>query len=208
MVSLGKNVSRIITMSYISTALTVAYYLASPIIFLLKILLSVLLVIIAPILHLGQYSFYVCWYSLHLLGKFEVIYGPTQYCLVFEVANRNVQTLYIFFGVAIFIGALTGTSLHYITSCMISILHLESQPEEEEGERSLAEYRARKQEIKEKEDPLREVTRKSLTLPKTDAILANDLKNWGWKKEERGRSRNGLIPNTILEEEDSSEQDF
>ncbi|KAL9640177.1 MAG: hypothetical protein Q9164_000445 [Protoblastenia rupestris] len=163
-------------MSYLVAALTVLYYLTYPIFYVLHIIISILQVIIAPILHLGHYFVYACWYPFHVLGKFE--------------------TLYVFFGVAIFVGVLTGTSLHFVSSFTISILRLEAQPEEDERGRTLAKYRAEK------------LVGGNRTTPENDSALMNGLKDWRWAKEERGRPTKGLIPNTILEEEDSSEGSF
>ena len=104
------------------------------------------------------------------------------------------------------VGILTGTSLHYVSGFMVSVLRLEVQSQANQGGRSLANYRAEKleREVK-KEDPLEKLVRESKALPRDDSALANELKDWQWAKEKRGRSRNGSMPNTILEEEDSSE---
>ena len=113
------------------------------------------------------------------------------------------QTLYIFLGVAVVVGALTGTSLHYISSFMISFFRLEPTSAEEAAEgRSIAEYRAEKQDHENNKDPLGKILRNNKLL-RNDAAMANELKDWEWAQGERGRK--GLVPNTILEEEDSSE---
>ncbi|KAL9129130.1 MAG: hypothetical protein Q9217_002340 [Psora testacea] len=177
-------------MGYVSAALTILCGIASPFIYTLKIITSLLLLtVITPILRLGHSFAYAFWYPLYMLRKFE--------------------TLFVFLGVALIVGALTGTSLHYISDFTISILHLKADPQQEERGRSLAKYRANKRELKEQDAPLRKLIRKNKITPQDDGVLLNELKDWEWlAKEERGRPRNGLIPNTILEEEDSSEGGF
>ena len=59
-------------MGYLSIALTAVYYITYPIIYALSTILSILLVITAPIVHLGHYILYAFWYPIHILGKFEV----------------------------------------------------------------------------------------------------------------------------------------
>ena len=55
----------------LSAARTAIYYIAHPIFHLLNLILFVLAVITAPLLHLGNFSLYACWYAFHVLGKFE-----------------------------------------------------------------------------------------------------------------------------------------
>ncbi|KAL9102904.1 MAG: hypothetical protein Q9163_001996 [Psora crenata] len=165
--------------------LTVFYYIASPLIYVLKAFLAVLLFFIAPILQMGRYTIYICWYPFHLLGKFVALYK--------------------FLVVAVIVGAAMGTCLHYFASFMIHSLRLEARAEEEGRGRSLAEY---KREVKEQEDPLRKLISKSKVLARSDGALANERMDGEWAKDERGGSRNRSIPNTILEEEDSSEGGF
>ena len=59
-------------MDYLSVTLTVLYYIAYPIFFVLSLLFSILAVVTAPLLHLGYYFLYGLWYPIYLLGKFEV----------------------------------------------------------------------------------------------------------------------------------------
>ena len=100
-------------------------------------------------------------------------------------------------------GALTGTSLHYLSNLIVSVFRLEPEKVEGlEGGRSIAEYRAEQQEHENKEDRFGKVIRHG-SIPRNDAAMANELKDWEWAQGERGRK--GLVPNTILEEDDSSE---
>lgn len=59
-------------MSYLSSTGTVVYYLLYPILLVLQALLTVLLFLAAPLIHLGHYIAYACWWPFHFLAKFEV----------------------------------------------------------------------------------------------------------------------------------------
>ncbi|KAL9124346.1 MAG: hypothetical protein Q9175_008231 [Cornicularia normoerica] len=112
-----------------------------------------------------------------------------------------MQTLYIFFGIAALVGIVTGTSLHYVLGFIISILNLDSSPEEQEG-RALASYRAEKQERRDAKDPIMRLRQKE-GLQKNDLSLREECMDWNTSKQDRGRGGNRI--NTILEEEDSSD---
>lgn len=58
-------------MDYLSAAWTAVFFIAYPIFYILNFILFVLSIIIAPLLHLGHYCLYACWYALRVLGKFE-----------------------------------------------------------------------------------------------------------------------------------------
>jgi hypothetical protein len=125
--------------------------------------------------------------------------------LVPQITDRGEQTLYIFFGVAVLIGVLTGTSLHYVSGFMLSLLDLKSQPEEQRG-RTLASFRRDKQ--RRMEDPLTTFEPRVGGLPMNDITPNDEYVERDWSNQGRVKGRNGLIPpNTILEE-DSTEDDF
>lgn len=64
-------------MGYLAIALTIAYYIVYPILYMLNVLFAILAVLAAPVTYLGHYVFYACWYPIHLLSKFEVrAHGP------------------------------------------------------------------------------------------------------------------------------------
>ena len=113
------------------------------------------------------------------------------------------KTLYIFFGVAALIGLLTGTSLHYVSAFFISLLNLESLPEEQRG-RTLASYHT-KEEGREKDDQLLKLKHRG-GLSRNDGALKDEYVNWSLSKQERGRGKK--VPTTILEEDDSLEDEF
>lgn len=96
-------------MDYLSTAGIVIYYTAYPIFYILNLIIYVLAIISAPLFYLGHYlAYYTCWYPIYILAKFEVMQNPRS---PLAKTKQVVQTLYIFFGVAVVIGILTGTSL-------------------------------------------------------------------------------------------------
>lgn len=113
----------------------------------------------------------------------------------------RMQTLYIFFGVAVLVGVITGTSLHYVYSFISSLLDLEGQPEERRG-RTLASHR-REQQPK-AEDPLIKIETRGGELPMSDVTPKEEYRDWEWSKQSRGKKRNGLI-NTILEEDSTDD---
>lgn len=119
-------------------------------------------------------------------------------------AKGPLQTLYIFFGVAVLVGVLTGTSLHYASGFLITILKLESQATEQR-ERTLATYRAEKLEKLEEAEPLLKLQSEKESETNIDVTLRRELADWTWGKQQQDRRKRGLIPTTILEEEDSSE---
>lgn len=162
--------------------LSVAWAIASPGFYVLNFILFVLAMITAPLLHLGHYSLYACWYVLRVLGKFE--------------------TLYIFFGIAALVGIVTGTSLHYVSEFITSILNLDASPEAQRV-RTLTSYRAEKRERRDAKDPIMKLRQKDKGLQKNDLKLREDYVDWKLSKQDRGRG--GSTFNTILEEEDSSD---
>lgn len=59
-------------MEYLSFPLNALYYIAYPLFYILYLVFAVLTIITAPLLHLGHYFLYACYYPIHILGKFEV----------------------------------------------------------------------------------------------------------------------------------------
>ena len=59
-------------MDYLSKAWIGLYFLVSPVVYFVKLLLSILLIASAPLIYLGQYLLYACWLPVRLLGHFEV----------------------------------------------------------------------------------------------------------------------------------------
>ena len=189
-----------LTMDYLSIALSGIYFIVYPVFFVLFLLLQVLGVIAAPLLHLGHYTLYALWYPIHILGKFEV--NLLMEHLPHAPLTGRLQTLYIFFGVAVLIGILTGTSLHYVSRFIILLLGLESRPEEQRG-RTLASYRKEKQQRL--DNMLLKVETRGGRRPVNDVTPTEEYVDWDRLKKGRSERGDGLI-NTILEE-DSTEED-
>ncbi|MCJ1481847.1 hypothetical protein MMC06_002006 [Schaereria dolodes] len=111
-------------------------------------------------------------------------------------------TLYIYFGVAVIIGALAGALLHYISGFFITAFNFNAGTEERG--RTLASYRALQKE---------KLARKArLTVSgdqsshKAGGMLRDDYSEWS--KHDKGLGVKGLLSTTILEEDDSSEAGF
>lgn len=184
--------------------LSVAWAIASPGFYVLNFILFVLAMITAPLLHLGHYSLYACWYVLRVLGKFEaseVKLRMVDTCFVSPL-TASLKTLYIFFGIAALVGIVTGTSLHYVSEFITSILNLDASPEAQRV-RTLTSYRAEKRERRDAKDPIMKLRQKDKGLQKNDLKLREDYVDWKLSKQDRGRG--GSTFNTILEEEDSSD---
>ena len=113
------------------------------------------------------------------------------------------KTLYIYFGIALLVGALMGLCLHSCSAFSMSLLKKEGNVDDE-TELNISSFAVRKQK-----------RRGNRALPST----LNDSKGWSGKdgdrfdpqldiersRSDRGRSRNASVPNTILEEDDTSE---
>jgi len=113
------------------------------------------------------------------------------------------QTLYIFFGVAALVGLVTGTGLHYASGFIASVLKIDSRAEERQA-RSIAEYRARRQEQLEKEARSPMLPQVALSQPQVGGAMKEEYHEW--LRQDKGlQGKKGLIPSTILEEDDSSD---
>ena len=59
-------------MSYLSSARVIAYYILQPLLLMLKSILTILLFLAAPLVHLGHFVVHFCSWPFHFLAKFEV----------------------------------------------------------------------------------------------------------------------------------------
>ena len=110
--------------------------------------------------------------------------------------------MYIFVGVAVVIGAGTGLTLHFASNFTTAILGLDHPLEEPRG-RSLGSYPTEKQEIRQR-DASGNLIRESVEVQSDLPPTKGEMLDWVKREQDRGRN-NGMIPNTILEEDDSSE---
>ena len=102
-------------------------------------------------------------------------------------------------------GVATGTGLHYASGFMTSTLNLESQP----GEgipRSLTDYRAARRKKQQKSAKPSELPKVEMHQPRNGG-LKSEYDDW-LKQDMVQQSKKGLIPSTILEEDDSSDNGF
>lgn len=76
---------------------------------------------------------------------------------------------------------------------------------EDRGGKPLASRRAQRLKKHTERDTLRKYVQENDKPLKINSNETDDLEGWS---QDRGRGRTGLIPNTILEEEDSSEHEF
>jgi hypothetical protein len=114
-------------------------------------------------------------------------------------ADNTCKTLYIYLGVAAVIGLLTGSILHMSSSLLVSIFNLTPTPEE--TGRSAASMRAARETKK-----LEQAWQSSKTKIqggdwKDDSSMAKKFSEWL-------ETDQGLLRQTILEEDDDSEEGF
>ena len=70
-----QHVSANSTMNYyLSLCLTILYWLVFPVVYILRTLLSFLLLVLSPLVYLAHYIAYGLWYPFSLIPNFEV--GP------------------------------------------------------------------------------------------------------------------------------------
>lgn len=79
-------------MSYSSAAFAVLSYILYPVFLLLKAVLTILLILAAPIVHLGRYLFYACSWPIHFLARFEV---NRKILSIHSELITSVKTLYV-----------------------------------------------------------------------------------------------------------------
>lgn len=86
-------------MDYLSVASAVLSYILYPVLLLLKAVLTILLILAAPIVQLGRYVFYACSWPIHFLARFEV--NRKTPLTRFELLT-SAKTLYVGLSEAIF----------------------------------------------------------------------------------------------------------
>ncbi|KAI9646968.1 hypothetical protein NHQ30_004969 [Ciborinia camelliae] len=134
---------------------------------------------LAPLLHLGNSLISALLLPLKVLAKFE--------------------TLIIFLGSAVLIGLITGSILHISSSVLASLFNLTSSPAE--TGRSVASIRTAQEQKKRgsKPDPLRW---------KVDPSVERRYPEWLEKDRGRKKEEHGLLAQTIIEEDDDSDDGF
>ncbi|KUJ20208.1 uncharacterized protein LY89DRAFT_682982 [Mollisia scopiformis] len=143
-------------------------------------ILSWLLVPLAPFLYLGQYIIAGCLLPLTLLSKLE--------------------TVYIYLGVAAVIGLFTGTVLYLSSSMLESLFNLTPSPDD--NGRTAASVRATREKEK-----LEQVWQSSI-IKEEDGISMEKYAEWVERNTTQRSDDHGLLSQTILEEDDDSEDGF
>ncbi|MCJ1382900.1 hypothetical protein MMC17_006013 [Xylographa soralifera] len=167
----------------LSTTVTVLYYIGFPVIIIVRLLVAALIFVAAPVLHVAHYLIHGVLWPIRQLGRLE--------------------TLYIYFGVAVLVGILTGAILHYSIKFLVRNLGID-RIAEERG-RTLSSYRAEKTE-KQAEKIRQTLPKVALRPMRLDTGLKEEYSDW--LKKDKGFGTKGLLSTTILEEEDSSEAGF
>ncbi|KAI9887796.1 MAG: hypothetical protein M1823_000438 [Watsoniomyces obsoletus] len=163
-------------------ALEVARLIVYIVLYPMVTLFNWLLFALTPILHLLRFLRSGLQIPLHIMASLEPVW--------------------IYLGVAVAVGMVAGSILYLMSSTLITLLHLRSNPEEQpkrvhhrsETNSRPSQARARR--------PLSargstDMTRPRLGMPLINPYIDSD--------HIRGRHRGGLMAQTILEEEDSDE---
>ena len=187
-------------MSYLSVTRTTFYYLFYPI----ATILSWLLVAVSPILHLLQYLLHALALPLRILARFEVGFHRCN------ILKLNVsQTLYIYLGVATVVGVVTGSILHFSSNIIISALDLRSKLEEKAPKVGGSLHASRTTPASSLDAWSPAVSRSKAASSSRASIDPSMKREYAdWLDRDRARKREGLMAQTILEEDDDSEYDF
>jgi len=177
-------------------------------------LLNILYWVIAYPLLLVIYQVLVLlyWIALPLiyLGRFTVQAGLVPFRFL-----AKLETLYIYFGVAILIGFITGLILHFVSRTSTRILGLDIQPPEKEKKakgHTAATYRASREKKKKLDQELTNATKARLQA--LHPLLRETLQHSPGGRASMPQSPNtpkrpdGLLSTTILEEVEDSDGDF
>ncbi|KZF22664.1 hypothetical protein L228DRAFT_247023 [Xylona heveae TC161] len=164
---------------YVSIAGTVLYYLSLP----FTVSFRWLLVVLAPLIHLIRYIFYGLLFPVSLAAKFE--------------------TIYIYLGVAVLVGLLTGSILHVIISLLASAFRLHST-----SRRTAQKVGRKKRAVKPDRVAARAGSpgagRLHLSTTKASPYLRDSYLDTR-QLHRAQRKQGGLLSQTILEEDDDSE---
>lgn len=124
--------------------------------------------------------------------------------------SNTSQSLYIFFGVAALIGVITGTFLHFSSSMLTIVFNLHSSPEDQIPVRTAASVRATRE--KRKLESAWESSGGAAWSSEGKETHADEMKMEyaEFLEQDRGKRKGGkgLLAQTILEEDDDSEENF
>jgi len=169
-------------MTWVSVLNSIFYYVLLPVVAFFRSLL----VVLAPLLHLGNHLLSGLLLPLRLLAKLE--------------------TLYIYLGVAAVIGLVTGSILHLTSTVLVELFNL--VPTAEDKRRSIASVRDSREQIKLEEVWQNSSLRGIQGGSKAQALPGKDYAEWLDKSSGKRRDNQRLVKQTILEEDDDSEEGF
>lgn len=187
-------------MAWLTVLSGIVHYILVPFI----VIFNVCQVIFAPATHIIAYTLHALLLPLMFFTKFEVSYQPK---LQQTILITRLQTFYIYFGVAALIGLITGSILHFSSTMLITIFDL--RPSAEEKGRTAASVREAREKKNQQDAWQSSSSRKySDNLIRLEEMARKDYsdfldKDWGKRREGQG-----LLSQTILEEDDDSEDGF
>ena len=116
------------------------------------------------------------------------------------------QTLYIYLGVAAVIGLLTGSVLHLSSSILVSLFNLTTVPEDPGC--SQASVRAPREQKKLEEAWQSSPSKGDPNKSKFDTSMQKKYAEWLEKDVRKRRTGQGVLGQTIIEEDDDSDDVF
>jgi len=183
-------------MQWLWAVLNVLYWLiVYPVIVTLSWLLLLLYWIASPLIYLGHFFVRASLHPIHFLARFE--------------------TLYIYFGVAVIVGLAAGLILHFLSRTSTRILGLDIQ---QPRGHSAASYRAEREQ-KKLEKLEKKWEQESISSARASRLATDPVRRERLQPSSGGRismpqgsnaprPRGGLLSTTILEEVESSDEDF
>lgn len=174
----------------------IVYYIFYPIL----TIINWSIILLSPVVHLGSYIAHVLLLPMRLLDRFEVQRGIS----VQRICADRSQTIYIFFGVASLIGIAAGSSLYIVSRVLASLLGIGTAPQG--SGRTAASVRAEREQKKGR-SAHGHVT---LAHAQTHQVKINNAvqinrKYVEWLAKDKDRRKEGLLSETILEEDDNSD---
>lgn len=185
---------------------------AYPLLVIIYWILVLLCWIASPFIYLGHFIAQTGFLPIRFLAKLEVRLLLDGNC---QILMYIFQTLYIFFGVAIIVGLITGLILHFLSKTSTHMLGLDIPPLEREKKargHTAASYRASR-------DQRKKLDRELTTAAKARLHVLDPLVREALQHSPGGRAsmpqspntprrRDGLLSTTILEEVEDSDGDF
>ncbi|KAG9232452.1 hypothetical protein BJ875DRAFT_78325 [Amylocarpus encephaloides] len=165
-------------MTWLTTISNVLSYFFLP----LKLFFQGLLILLSPVKCLGSYVVAGALLPLGIFAKFE--------------------TLYIYLGVAAIVGLATGSILHFSSTALVSFLHMIPSPQQR-GQTAVS-VRPNREEQQSDDAPNTSESSNNTDALATQALPAIRIQaSWLELNRSRRRQKQGLLSQTILEEDES-----